>query len=121
MDRNEAIEHLKDIITNKISIHGGNEEAISMAIAALEGKDIDVPSKWIPVTTNPPKEEKSYLVWLDCGGVCECRWTDGDYLFGNPTGVWRWNFIDIPRHTKILAWMPLPEPYKEGEQHDFMD
>lgn len=36
MDRTEAIEHLKDIIINKISIHGGNEEAISMAIEALE-------------------------------------------------------------------------------------
>lgn len=67
---------------------------------------------WTPVLQAPPREEKTYLVQLDNDSVCMCRWTEGDMIFGKPTGVWRWNFIDIPKHTKVVAWRPMMELWK---------
>ena len=78
---------------------------------------IEMP-RWIPCEERlPEKEEKSYLVYLDSGNVCECRWWCLDPVFLNPTDHWRWHFMDRPQFTKVLAWMPLPEPY-EGERED---
>ena len=94
----------QDIYNNFINPDGKNKDD------AGEGRKV---SGWTSVKVDPPKKEKTYLVQLDCGGMCECRWTDGDLLFGRPTGVWRWHFLDIPRYTKIVAWMERPELYKE--------
>lgn len=93
-----------DIHNDFINPDGKNKEQKSCG---------DEAPKWKSVKVAPPKEEKVYLVQLDCGSLCECRWTDGDYLFGRPTGVWRWHFLDIPKYTKIVAWMERPELYKE--------
>ena len=65
-------------------------------------------------TDRPPKEEDHYLVTLDDGDMCVCKWTDRDMLTGRPgTDEWRWQ---PPQYTWVVAWMPLPEPYKESEE-----
>lgn len=75
---------------------------------------IDAVPRWIPCEERlPEKEEKAYLVYLDNGHVCECRWWCLDPVFLKPTDNWRWHLMDKPQYTKVLAWMPLPEPYEE--------
>ena len=77
----------------------------------------DIPSaepepKWIPVTERlPKKENKSYWVCTDTKYQCECRWTNNIYGIGE-SNDWGWKIFDIPQYTKVIAWMPLPEPYR---------
>lgn len=61
---------------------------------------------WIPVSERLPEKSGSYLTWvrydneefmsiedIDCEGILK-----------------EWNFTG-----KVIAWMPLPEPYQESE------
>ena len=72
-------------------------------------------SQWIPCSERLPEEkEKSYWVCLETGGQCQCRWTNDMYGLGaNKWSEWGWHIMDKPQYSKIVAWMPLPEPYKE--------
>lgn len=74
--------------------------------------------KWIPVSERLPEEaNKSYIVTVKYGDdiVCSCQ----RFFFGEGIG---WN------DDCVVAWQPLPEPYKDvcnlcgadmrGEQED---
>ena len=62
----------------------------------------DAPMKWTPTYSRPPfKDEMTEEMVLVC--------YKGHIRFGSyMDGEWSCNTPD--------AWMPLPEPYKEGEQ-----
>ena len=72
-------------------------EAIEMGIHALEE------TKWIPCSEKMPEDNTDVIVCFYSGTVTEMRY------WGN--GI----FQGIYEHTAktIVAWMPLPEPYKE--------
>ena len=70
--------------------------------------------EWIPVSEKPKDEKKTYLVQLDGGGMCSCRWTNTNPFWTDFTTEWHWNIFDIPQYSKVVAWMDL-EPYKGGE------
>lgn len=77
----------------------------------------DVP-RWIPVTERLPQaERKSYWVCTDTGYQCECRWTNNKFGI-RESDEWGWNIFDIPQYQKVVAWIPLPCPYRaaEGEE-----
>lgn len=76
------------------------------------------PVKWIPVSERLPKEEKmDYWVCTDIGYQCQCRWTNDVYGLG-ASDRWEWKIFDIPQYQKVVAWMPLPEPWKgESDGH----
>ena len=83
-----------------------------IALCADEG-DSENQNKWIPVSEKPPKEEnKRYWICTDGGYQCECRWTNVNHFWTNLTTDWHWHIMDIPQYSKVIAWMPLPEPYK---------
>ena len=97
MTNEEAINHGKE----QLEIFGGeHKEFIELAIKALEQ------TRWIPVSERLPEEDGLYLV------------TDVSKYFGaystyvlkrekaSPSNCVKW--------ATIVAWMPLPEPYKEG-------
>lgn len=69
--------------------------------------------QWIPCSERLPKEKKTYWVCTDTGYQCECRFTDNVYGLG--VGALGWKVFDIPRFSRVIAWMELPEPYKEEE------
>lgn len=72
---------------------------------------------WIPCGVALP-EEKNAVYWAcnDRGYQFECRWTNANYFWPYLKGEWHWNLFDIPQYSKVVAWMPLPEPYKEEEE-----
>lgn len=104
--------------------------AIDMAIEALQTPPISQRSmyqagyrqaqedrprgEWISVSEKPKDEKKTYLVQLDGGGMCSCRWTNTNPFWTDLTTEWHWCIFDIPQYSKVVAWMDL-EPYKGGE------
>lgn len=71
---------------------------------------------WIPYSERfPEAEKKTYWICTNTGYQCECRWTNNVYGLGE-SGRWGWSVFDIPQYTEVVAWMPLPEPYKEGSR-----
>lgn len=112
MENRKAIEYLMDV-RNGIHIPSpGRElplcnkqekEAIDMAISALKKQEVD---RWIPVTERLPEEDGRYLITEKTDGtkVQEgyfCRTRDGEPYWG---------------YLHIIAWRPLPEPYKEEKK-----
>ena len=70
-------------------------------------------TEWISVTEKLPKEEpNTYWICTHNGYQCECRWTNVNPFWNYKTTDWHWNIADIPQYTKVVAWMPLPEPYE---------
>lgn len=71
-------------------------EAADMAIKALETQE------WILCSERLPEETGKYLITEEDGEVCV-----DTYLVKH--NEWEW-YECFP-----IAWMPLPEPFKEGE------
>lgn len=82
--------------------------------------------KWIPCSERLPEEDVEVLITY--------RYKDGEgdtshahiditsygqmYFGGNKVGVhkhWRAPFEYFESNYEVIAWMPLPEPYKENE------
>lgn len=73
---------------------------------------------WIPVTERLPKPGKRYLV--------TAVWKDGDFethsiytfVYGTDELWHSYNYEPVS-HCEVIAWMPLPEPYKPEEKPKF--
>ena len=125
MTREEAIEWLKAI--EEKYIHGGDDgfdakrkEAISMAIKAL-----DQEPKWIFVSERVPDKNGKYLVTrygnILGSSVCILCYAENLYNidsfdFNKKKGKSGWYDYDSEcghfSRDDVIAWMPLPEPYK---------
>lgn len=115
MDNKEAI-----MLLQKLSSAMDTLMNTRMRDAVLEGIYALLRDTWHPVSETPPHpvsevpplKEQTYLVQLDCGSFCQCRWTDTSPFYSYKKTDWHWNFFDIPQYTKIVAWRELPEPYE---------
>jgi len=77
---------------------------------------IEAEPRWIPCSERLPEEQKkSYWVCTDFGYQCECRWTNINHFWTQLTTDWHWHLMDVPQYAKVVAWMPLPKPYKTDE------
>lgn len=69
-------------------------------------------SRWIPVSERLPKEKGVYLVTYH-----PCYWDDvkEEVCVGIDTfrGKVKWA---KEKYQRVVAWQPLPEPYKESEE-----
>lgn len=69
-------------------------------------EDINVPTKWIPVTERLPEECKDVLVYRITG--CEV-----DSCVSHPKAYWSYDPVS---QYPVTHWMPLPEPPKEDAE-----
>lgn len=68
-----------------------------------DAKDTNVLGKWIPCSERLPEDAMNVIAQFSSGTVTELRYA-GNGIF---EGIYEYS-------TKvIIAWMPLPEPYKE--------
>ena len=80
-------------------------EAMEKLARYEDAEEKDRVGQWIPCSERLPEDNTDVIVCFYSGTVTEMRY------WGN--GI----FQGIYEHTTkvIVAWMPLPEPYKEAE------
>ena len=91
---------LDDVLANRPTERDSLIVAVRKAFKALEE------SHWIPVTKDTPKEANTYMCTCSDAGrriVTPVKWQPRTKT---------WNLTGARAYWKVLAWMPLPEPYK---------
>ena len=95
-------------MTKEIAIHNlyalklrskslSDRDALDMAIKALEQ------TKWIPTSEKLPEDYIHVLCQFTLGGMGECYLAHG--VFHVVGGL-------VMTCNEVIAWMPLPQPYK---------
>ena len=87
-----------DVVYDELHSDGDNNRANRIIDAADDYVDEYAPH-WIPVTERLPEVGQRVLAQQKDGSSRACRCIDGGHL--------AWFYADT------VAWMPLPEPYKE--------
>ena len=96
---------------------GGAVSGVRELIKATPSAEPEM--KWIPVTEALPDEEKDVLVSVHFDGYKDkyTNYPPSDYveIASHIDGVWSSIYDDFKamrRHHHIVAWMPLPEPWR---------
>lgn len=127
MTNRDAINLLEEVKMLDDTMYAYNPsylEALDMALTALEAEETwytthEYPPEpqWIPCSEGLPDEDhwlggsgrqfSDHVLVSVLNGDDEDDWVDVSHTID---GEW---MLELPRHCKILAWMPLPEPYRE--------
>lgn len=92
-------------------------EAVEELLNEGDMVDMEVkPTEWIPVSERLPDAEygegDSVLCCTESGLMYILYWNGGNWCV--PTGEpHQWVNHKTGWHDKVIAWMPLPEPYRE--------
>lgn len=76
-----------------------------------DAKDTNVPGKWIPCSERLPKKPEIY--GDSDGYIVQTRRVEQPFI-----GYWdgrEWADEEVDVVDEVIAWMPLPEPYREME------
>lgn len=122
IDTDEAVEHFRRVIeaitNNKDAYNEGFIDALEFCISTLSTMPAAEQMGWTPTSVKPPKEFEYVFI----------QFTYGDYgmskyippRFGGkkrPDGYWG-DTDDVDyEYFDVVAWRPLPEPYK-GDKHE---
>ncbi|RGU34912.1 DUF551 domain-containing protein [Ruminococcus sp. AF17-22AC] len=92
----------------------------------IENMDDEKENGWIPVSERLPENEKEYLVTLEkVYGTPDTFLGIANYLKFGDAGYWnekKYGYLEWDKYSdgyggtmmyKVIAWMPLPELYKE--------
>lgn len=93
----------------------------------IENMDNEKENGWIPVSKGLPEDEKECLVTLEkVYGAPETLFGIANYLKFGDAGYWnekKYGYLEWDKYSdghggtkmyKVIAWKPLPEPYKDG-------
>ena len=115
VDEVEAEVLADHLIRNGVTVgdkQGSTADNLSAnGVTVQSDKDINVPSKWIPVTERLPDENSRWVLCLCVGGAMEVL--KFDYT------MWNWDAQYPGRcymENYVTHWMPLPQPPKEVER-----
>ena len=104
---------MQDLISRQAAIEKISETIWDTAVAN-DVKTIlkELPSaqpeqRWIPCSERLPDDDRTKVVTLANGNVEAGYYSNGDWWCIGDT-------ISL-ENPIVIAWMPLPEPYKEGE------
>ena len=115
MTIDEAIKHAEEVASKEcedwIYCIKCREEHKQLAGWLKKLKQLREQTKWIPVSEGLPEEETDVLICNRNGDIALSRGSystevENDFIWY--TSGWRFG--------KVIAWMPLPEPYKEVEK-----
>lgn len=115
INANDLIQEIarRDTIDGTVKVFSGKE-----IISILQGLP-DANQKWISVKKQLPENPTQnynmmlYLVCLKNGAMTTLSWCDGwNCCFNEDDTIYR----DSEIKDDVVAWMPLPQPYKENEE-----
>ena len=112
MTNEEAIEHIKLILlrdrNNELHFVSHDEEiALNIAIKAIEERPT---GEWIPVSERLPEFGDEVLTYSNSGFIEKQRLENPYYKhWENQENAWS-------EFDEVIAWMPMPKPYKKGEE-----
>ena len=139
MSRESCIKVLQDVFERDMACVGITltHEALEAVIEYL--KDVpsaDVPH-WIPCSERLPEDIRPVIVtWKNTDPASYYQYIVGKHFTGTAcykNGKWYWyssttedmlaeygryDSEEFDEAIECIAWMPLPEPFKEGEQND---
>lgn len=100
------------------------QDMIEQLLADLEQDEKE--NGWIPASERLPEDERECLVTLEkVYGTPEKLYGIASYLKFGDAGYWnenKYGYLEWDKYSdghggtkmyKVIAWMPLPEPYKE--------
>lgn len=100
--------NLENTLSDKHYVADMSAKIMREAAETIEGMSLN----WIPVEERLPEKNGSYLIQVDSSdGSAMITFMMVDHF--NEDGTWL--HCDNKRR-KVVAWMPLPEPYREGEE-----
>ena len=108
ISRQEVIDLLKQLRKDGMMIPWEGKDVFK-AIRALPSSKQEAP--WIPCSERLPEEETDVLV---CNADRKINISRGSYST-EIQNDWIW-YTAGWRFGKVVAWMPFPEPYKEGKE-----
>lgn len=103
MTLEEAIAYAKEMSENQYVCEECQKEHRQLADWLEELKSLREKSKWIPCSERLPENAMNVIAQFSDGTVTELRYA-GNGIF---EGIYEYST------RVIIAWMPLPEPYKE--------
>ena len=108
MSKEEALKAFEQMLSeidrdNWLFVGTINPQMVEWAIKALKGADR--PQEWIPCSERLPKENTEVLISLEWGIDI------GEYRNGD----WHSEWINHYDDDDVLAWMPLPKPWKGAD------
>ena len=87
-----------------------------------EAKDTNVPSNddWIPVEERLPEDCEEIVLVQVSGKMAENIWFDNAFELATYVNGEGWILENYPEceNPKVIAWQPLPEPYRPKEKNN---
>ena len=102
------------------SVDYGKTIGLNDAISIVNELAEEYKGGWIPCSERLPETDDDVLCWYEyriMQGTCEgeMKQTYGIGYYLKPFNNWGGE-VSYGRDCKVIAWMPLPAPYTEGEQ-----
>ena len=97
----------------KLSGEDGRHTSIARVGGYLDGYKRGKKDKWIPCSERLP-EEGTEVLGTDRNGCIR-------HVYKDKTGLYEFATVEEGMHIGIVAWMPLPEPYKEEGENAKLD
>lgn len=113
MTLDEAIIYAKEMSENQYICEECQKEHGQLADWLEELKSLREKSNWIPCSKRLPEDGQTVLAYIggrhnSCNYLCACH-TVEEY-----TDRWRNVRTGFAILCEVIAWMPLPKPYREG-------
>lgn len=107
-------EEIIEFCEMKAELEAENEDIYEAIIKALEQ------TRWIPVSERLPEERNHYLITIEIDGMNGCKpyyeiqtsWYSGKEF------VVEYKDDGLVAKKSVIAWMPLPEPYKAESESE---